>query len=503
MGWFEEQIKQRRNKDQQMFEDSFFRAAGVVLGKSHAVRISDEYIITKQAIDDILKYYHMKPVEYPKSIKTHEEQLDYCLRPHGIMKRQVTLTERWYRNSYGPILAYTREEHEPVALLPGKLTGYYYTDRKSGKKVRITPRTGGQFDSGAYCFYRPFPQKKLGIPDLIHYMKECVTLSDIILILLATFTVTGVGMLLPRITKALTGPVLQSGSVVLLISTAVFLFCTTVSSQLFSTVSQLLNNRVQTKISLGVQSALMMRVLSLPTNFFRRYSPGELTNRSQSVSRLCSILMSTILGTSLTSLASLLYIFQIFSFAPGLVVPSLMIILVTVGFSVISSAVQLRISKKQMELRAKESGLGYAMISGIQKIKLSGSEKRFFARWLNQYSDSEELTYAPPLFIRVNTVISTAISLVSNIVLYYLAVSNGIDQSNYFAFTAAYGAVMGAFTSVSGMALSFGRIKPLLEMAEPFLKTETETADHKEMMTRLSGSIELNNIYFRYDENTH
>lgn len=109
MGWFEEQIKQRRKKDQQMFEDSFFRAAGVVLGKSNAVRISDEYIITKQAIDDILKYYHMKPVEYPKSIKTHEEQLDYCLRPYGIMKRQVTLSERWYRDSYGPILAYTQK----------------------------------------------------------------------------------------------------------------------------------------------------------------------------------------------------------------------------------------------------------------------------------------------------------------------------------------------------------------------------------------------------------
>ncbi len=502
MGWFEEQIKQRRKKDQQMFEDSFFRAAGVVLGKSNAVRISDEYIITKQAIDDILKYYHMKPVEYPKSIKTHEEQLDYCLRPYGIMKRQVTLSERWYRDSYGPILAYTKEEHEPVALLPDKLTGYYYNDRKSGKKVRITPKTCGQFDSSAYCFYRPFPQKKLGIPDLILYMKECITLSDIILIILATFTVTGVGMLLPRITKALTGPVLQGGSAVLLISAAIFLFCTAVSSQLFSTVSNMLNNRVQTKISLGVQSALMIRVLSLPTSFFRRYSPGELTNRSQSVSRLCSILMTVLLGTSLTSIASLLYIFQIFSFAPALVVPSLIIILVTAAFGFISSVVQLRISKKQMELRAKESGLSYAMISGIQKIKLSGSEKRFFARWLNQYSDSEELTYAPPMFIRVNNVISTAITLVSNIVLYYLAVTNGIDQSNYFAFTAAYGAVMGAFTSLSGMALSFGRIKPLLEMAEPFLKTEPETADNKDIVTRLSGSIELNNLYFRYDENS-
>ena len=89
MGWFEKQIKQRSDLDQQLFEESFFRVAGVVLGERTATKISDEHIITKQAIDDILKYYHFKPVEIPKTIKEHEEQLNYCLRPHGLMKRKI------------------------------------------------------------------------------------------------------------------------------------------------------------------------------------------------------------------------------------------------------------------------------------------------------------------------------------------------------------------------------------------------------------------------------
>lgn len=485
-----------------MFEDSIFRAAGVVLGKRNAAKISDDHIITKQAIDEILKYYHFKPVEFPRSVKTHEDQLDYCLRQHGLMKRQVTLEENWYRDAYGPILAYTKEENEPVALLPDKIAGYYYIDRTSGKKVRINNKTAAAFGSEAYCFYRPFPQKKLKIIDLILYMQQCIGLNDVTLIVISTLMVTGVGMLMPRITRALTGPVLSSGSAVILVSIAIFMLCTAISSQLIGTISSMLNTRVQTKITLGVQSALMIRVLSLPANFFRKYSSGELTSRSQSVSQLCSLLLGMILGTGLTSLMSLLYITQIFSFAPTLVIPSLIIILITVGFSVISSVVQISISKRQMELGAKESGMSYAMLSGIQKIKLSGSEKRFFARWLNEYSEEAELTYSPPMFIRINSVITTAISLISNIVLYYLAVSSGIDQSNYFAFTAAYGAVMGAFSSLAGIALSFGRIKPILEMAEPFLKTEPETADNKEMVTKLSGNIELNNVYFRYSENS-
>ena len=194
---------------------------------------------------------------------------------------------------------------------------------------------------------------------------------------------------------------------------------------------------------------MMMRIMSLPANFFRKYSPGELTSRSQSVSSLCSLIVGLFVGTGLTSLTSLLYITQIFRFAPALVVPSLLIILTTVTFTVVSSVVQIRISKKHMEHAAKESGMTYAMISGVQKIKLAGAEKRFFARWLNIYSEGAELVYAPPLFIKINGVITTGIGLVSNIILYYFAAESGVDQSSYFAFTAAYGAVMGAFSMLS------------------------------------------------------
>ena len=160
MGWFEKQIRQRVDMDQQMFEESFFRVAGVVLGERTATKISDDHIITKQAIDEILKHYHFKPAEIPQSIKEHEAQLDYCLRQHGLMKRRVELTGSWWRDAFGPIMAYTKESGEPVAVLPGSFGGYSYIDRASGKRVKINAKTAQIFDTEGYCFYRPFPQKK-------------------------------------------------------------------------------------------------------------------------------------------------------------------------------------------------------------------------------------------------------------------------------------------------------------------------------------------------------
>ena len=501
MSWFGQQIKERKDRDQQLFEESFIRVAGIVMGHRTADRLSSERIITKKAVDDILKFYHYKPVEIPNSIKDHEEQLDYALRPFGLMRRSIVLEENWYKDSFGPILAYTKEEGEPVAVLPRKMFGYYYVDRKTNRKVKINRKTASGLRREAYCFYRPLPQRKIGIPDLLLYMNQCISLNDIILILLSSLAVPGIGLLLPRITKTLTGPVLSSGSNTALIGISICLVCTVISSQIIGAVHSLLTTRITTKTSLNVEAAMIMRVMSLPADFFRQYSAGELTSRQSSVNQLCSILVGMVLGTGLLSLSSLIYITQIFSFAPALVIPSLIIILVTVVFSAVSSFVQIKISKQQMEIGAKESGITYSMISGIQKIKLAGAEKRFFARWLNTYSDSAELIYAPPMFIKINSVITLSITLISNIVLYYMAASSGISQSDYFAFTAAYNSVMGAFMSLANIALSIGNIKPILEMAEPFLKAEPETADNKEIVTKLSGGIEINNVYFRYGEN--
>ena len=352
-------------------------------------------------------------------------------------------------------------------------------------------------DTEAVCFYRPLPQKKLGIPDLLLYMKRCVTLSDIILIFASALSVSAVGLIMPRLTATLTGAVLKSGRNDALIAIAICMICVSFSSQLLSSVSGFISSRLSTKTSLGVQSSMMMRLMTLPANFFRKYSAGELRSRSQSVNQLCTILMGMVMSTGLTSVTSLIYITQIFSYTPMLVVPSLIVIITTVVFSTVSTLVQIKINKKQMELAAQESGMSYAMITGIQKIKLAGAEKRIFAKWLGHYSKVAELTYNPPMFIKLNTVISTAISLFSTIVLYYLAIKSGIDQPSYFAFTSAYGMLSGAFMSLSGTALSAARIKPSLEMAEPFLKTDPETSENKEIVTRISGGIEMDHISFR------
>ena len=500
MGWFTEQIKQRTENDQNVLEDSFFRMASVVMDKWDANRLEDERLIAKEAIDDILKFYHQKPVEIPDTIRDVNDQLEYVLRPTGLMIRDVELEEGWQKDAYGPMLGYIKETGTTVALLPGAIYGYFYKDPATGRKIRVTRKNAKQFSRDALCFYQPLPMKKLGIPDLLLYMKNSMTHGDFAVILLATLAAQLVGMIEPQIYSLVTGKVLHNRNMNLMIGLGIFLITSAFSAQMIGLVRTLLMQRINTKTSQAVQASVMMRILSLPVSFFRKYSSGELSSRASSVSSLCSMILNNILSVGLASLMSLLYVAQIFSFAPALVWPSLLIILATVATSLVTSFTQMGISRKRMKLGAEESGMSYAVMNGIQKIRLSGSEKRVFARWGRLYAKEAGLDYNPPLFLKINSVITTAISLAGTIVLYYLAVKSNVGDQ-YFAFQAAYGRVMGAFSALAGIAISVASIRPVLEMAEPILKAEPEVSAEKQPIDHVTGHIEMSHVSFRYEEN--
>ena len=503
MSWFDEQIKQRKLSDQEVLEDSFMQLAGVVLGKSVSSKLNNEYVLSKQAIDDILKYYHYKPTEYVEEIKDFDDYLEYMLRPYGIMRRDIKLTKGWHIDAYGPILGFLKQDDTPVALLPRSFIGYYYIDPKTGKKETINSnREEDLFLEDAICFYKPLPLKKLNIPDLINYIKDCISIEDILLIAVSSIFVSLIGLITPRLTKALTGPVLNSKNLGLLVSIAIFMICSSLSNLLIGASHSIITGRISTKVSLAVEAAVMSRLLSLPAKFFRKYSSGELSSRASSIKSLCSMLLSLVFSVSLTSVSSILYIGQIFSFAPSLVIPSIIIILASIITSAGVSLLQIKLSSQQMKIAAEGSGLTYALVSGIQKIRLSGSEKRAFSKWLDYYAKESEYSYNPPFIIKISSVISTAISLIGNIILYYLAIVNNVSQENYFAFNASYGLVMGAFSSLAVTALSFARVRPILEMAEPILNEQPEIATDKQIVKEIKGDIELNNVSFKYEDNT-
>ncbi len=502
MGWFDEQIRQRKKRDQEVFEDSFAHMAEAIVGSRTASAMMDQRFVTQSTADEILKYYHLKSRDIPESLTGFEDQLDFLLRPHGLMRRKIHLKSGWYREAFGPMIGFENQTHRPVAFLPFGVNNYAYTDPETGKRCRMTRKREKQFESDALCFYRPFPQKKMNILDLLKYIWSCFSIRDGILMISMLLIVRLLGLFLPLLSRAMLGPVKDSGDPQLLAAIALFLACMTVTSAMVSKVESVISERFSRKMNLQVDAASMMRVLSLPARFFRRYSSGEISSRMESLDGLCNTLMDTILNTSLTALFSLLYIGQIFLFAPSLVIPALLVILLTVVISSIATKMRISVSERQMEYEAKNSGLTFALINGIQKIRLAGAEKRSFARWAESYAKEAALEYNPPLFLKIQNVLVMAVGSIGTIYFYSQAVRSHMSMADYYAFTIAFGLIMDAFSNLAGIAFSVADIRPIFRMAQPLLQEAPEVSEEREVVTRLSGSIELNNVSFRYSEET-
>lgn len=501
MGWFDEQLKQRKRTDDEAFCDAFADIAGSVLGKDISAALNDNSALTKNALGEIMKFYHIKGREIPENMTDMNEQMEFLMRPNGIMRRPVVLEKDWYKDAYGAMLGTRADDGTIVALIPYGTSGYTCYDYKSGKNIRINSKNQELISKDAISFYKSFPLRKINIIDLIKFVFECMTKSDFIAIIGAIIAVTLLGMLTPQINNLLFSDIVANGNIRVLLAVSVLLICVSISTAMLDTVKNMLLGRINTKMNVNVEAASMMRILSLPTGFFKQYSSGELLSYSQHISVLCQILVSTVLSTGLTSIFSLVYITQIYKYAPVLVVPALCVITANVVETIAVTIIEMNNARKKMKYSAKESGLVYALISGIQKIKLTGAEKRAFAKWGKLYAKTTALEYNPPKILVLNNTISLVISVIGTIVIYYTAIANNVDVADFYAFNVAYGMVQGAFSSLAGIALQIAMIKPVIEMTKPIMDAEPEISKGKKVVTRLSGGIELNNVSFRYNEN--
>ncbi|RPI18311.1 MAG: ATP-binding cassette domain-containing protein, partial [Acidobacteria bacterium] len=306
------------------------------------------------------------------------------------------------------------------------------------------------------------------------------------------------GLLLPFMNKVIFDSVIPGAVKSMVPAIAALLFGAAASMALFGVVRGIILNRLQQKISLSVQPAGMMRLLALPATFFKEYSAGELSSRIMSLNALCSALSNATLTVGLTALFSVVYLFQMRSFAPALAGPAILILAASLVLSVLSSWWQLRVTSRRMRVAARLNGLIFAMIAGIQKIKLAGAEKRAFARWAQAYRDEATLAYAPPVFLRIHTAVATLIATAGTVWLYYTAGAARVSPADYMAFNVAYGAASGAILALSGIVLTVSGVKPLLEMVQPVLQAVPETSATKKIVTSMSGMIEINGLSFRY-----
>jgi len=499
LNWFEDQIKSRIQNDEDNFSGAFTELSSIVMGETAAkAGLITARQRTQNAVQEILRFFGQDIVPVPESITNTAEYISYAIKPSGIMKRRVELSGAWWRDACGPMLGVLKND-DVVALLPSG-NGYSYFDYESGRRVSLDSRTAKNIGLTGYCFYRPFPSRELSVLDLVKYIFKTITRSDIFFYLATMAVVTLMGLIQPKISLLLYSHIIPQGDVSVLWALGALMISMALSTQILSLSQNLIMNRLNMRLSNTVEPAAMMRLLNLPAEFFKKYAAGELSQKLSLIPSICNSIFSAATGTLLTSLFSLAYFTQIANITPALMVPALLIIGATLVMNIITTLVSMKIQRRSLDASAELSGMTYSMLTGIQKVKLTGSEKRIFARWAAKYKKAANFTYNPPFILKYAGVISTAISAAGLAAVYFISIVSKIDTGGYMAYNTAYGMVSASILSLGSLVTFFSGLKPQLDMAAPILKSIPEISGNKTVVTSLTGGIEAQNLTFRYDE---
>ena len=497
MGLFDEQLNARQENDREAIKRSLGRLGAAVTGR---VQSSVSYHLAEDAVQEIFDWFEVKPLEPPSFMTGFDDRLNFMLNPTGILRRTVKLTGRWWKDAAGPMLAFTAEG-EAVALFPRRFGGYGWNDHKTGQTVKAGSKTVGNLTGEAICFCRPFPLRSLTLKDLGIFSLKSLDGWSIVLFAVTGLLASLLGMVTPLVTRLIFGTVIPSGNTANLAPAAVLAMGTLLSVTLISLTRSLAMARISGKLRLSVENAAMGRLLNLPAQFFKSHNAGELQNRIEALSRMCSLLSDTVFTSAVGSIFSVVYLFQLGVMTPTLAAPAVGILLVQLACLTAGILLQAYVTRKRLGIAAELNGLVFRLFSGIQKIKLAGAERRAFAKWAEAYAKDAALLYNPPLLIKLQPALSGLITLGGSLVLYFVAASSRVTAADYMAFSSAYGLVSGAMVSLSMAAGSIANLKPLAELASP-IKEIPETGSGKKALTRMSGSVELSQVSFRYTEDS-
>lgn len=261
--------------------------------------------------------------------------------------------------------------------------------------------------------------------------------------------------------------------------------------------------RFEGKMDRDVQSALWDRLLSLPVPFFKKYTAGDLANRSLGIDGMRQILSGVAVQSILTGIFSVFYCIQLFyyNFTLGLIGLGLgllfMVIVLIIGYMYV------RYQMPVLEIEGRISGMVLQFINGISKLRITGMEDYAFQFWADKFSEKKKLAFKAGLSQCTLMTVSSIFPLFASMVIFAYVVykldSSVFSIGDFAAYSSAYTNLQNALLQMALYLTSSLSILPVYRRLKPIITAEAEVDETKAKPQKMYGNIDIQNINFRYD----
>ena len=447
------------------------------------------------------------PPAKSENLARTKEPLEAIARASRLRMRQVLLEDDWWRQDCGPLVAYTKSEHLPVALLPTSGDRYLLFNPVDKSKTNVDEEVAATIDFQAYMFYRSLPNKALQVLDLTRFALYGRG-KDILLIVAMGITVTLLGMLTPLATNILIDNAIPDSDRGLLWQIGLGLILAAIATALFRLTQGLSLLRVETASDSSMQTAVWDRLLDLPISFFRQYTTGDLQSRVNSVTSIRRQLGGNTLINLITGCFALLNLALLFYYSAKLAFVALAVSLLIIIVTSISGALLVRKVHPLLEAEGNINGQVVQLIDGIAKLHVAGAEERAFASWSKNYRQQIKLELSTQYIEDAVALFNTVMPTITSGILYWFVVqtlsdpeaskASALTVGSFLAFNNAFGTFIGGATDVSNTVTDMLQVLPEWKRAKPITQAVSEVDTTKADPGKLMGRITLDRISFRY-----
>lgn len=459
-----------------------------------------------ELIDAVLTCLESEGILIPKSrispaIRTHPKSPDHAARALGVPVRPVNLARDplwWSAGSEALIVNYLG--HWLAATPEGKKLSLHLA---SGEKLVVNAQIAAAIAPNAWALIPTLQDGPSSILGLLKLGWSNGSTKDVVLLALTGVVSLLIGMLIPIFSGTIIGELVPAGETRGILVLTAIMILVSVMALLTAASQNLVVQRLSGRFGIRITAAIYERIFRLPASFHRENVPGELSERIGGASAFQGAIAS-IIPSVISAFGALLgSLLVIGSLSPqlSLAVLGLAISSLLIGLSVLPRLA--REARRKTEASIELTGLTFAMLLGISKIRTAGAENRMFSRWNYRFAKvnqaSRDLSQANLALILIASLPTSIIPI-----LLVLSEATGASSLSIGEFTtvtsaAAQGAaaIMGLLPLAMGLVVSW----PAITAMRPILDAEPEPMGNAGGDPgQLTGRVEFNSISFEYSE---
>jgi len=424
----------------------------------------------------------------------------------GLRYRRVVLKGRWWVNSSGPLLAFRESDRRPMAVLPSSRGGSAIRlyDPVEGRSIPLTGDVALTLEGFAFTFYRPLPNRQLSLWDLLVFALHD-TRRELVSVVAMGICAGLLGMVVPIATAIIFDSIIPNAQRSQLMQIAGNLVVLAVAAATFTLTRNFSMLRLEGKMGASLQAAIWDRVLRLPVSFFRKYTAGDLADRSLGIDYILRVLTGSVIFSILSGIFSIFSFLLLFYYSWRLALVATAVVLVSWVASTTSMYIQIRYQREVFRAHGHISGMVLGFIENIARLRVSGAEPRAFAVWAREFSEQKKLSVRARSISANLAVFNSALPVISLAVIFAYSTQlmgqpflQALTTGTFLAFLASFVQFQAAILQLSSAIESALSIVPIHERAIPILETLPEVSEANKHPGELHGAIEVSHLNFRY-----